>query len=84
MIFHAKFGIWGKYLYVSHTLFILYLEGNDTLFGEKLYSIWKFSSGNTAIHLSYKTGNFEALFKIPKSTTTTKNHFIGTNRFYTD
>ena len=29
-------------------LFILYLEGNDTLFGEKLYFIWKFSSGNTA------------------------------------
>ena len=43
-----KLGIWGKYLYVNHTLFILYLEGNHTLFGEKLYFIWKFSSGNTA------------------------------------
>ena len=36
------------YLYVSHTLFILYLEGNHTLFGEKLYFICKFISGNTA------------------------------------
>ena len=26
---------------------ILYLEGNHTLFGEKLYFIWKVSSGNT-------------------------------------
>ena len=47
MLFHAKMGILGKYLYVSHTLFILYLEGNHTLFGDKLYFIWKFSSGNT-------------------------------------
>ena len=36
MIFHAEIGIQGKYLCVSHTLFILYLEGNHTLFGEKL------------------------------------------------
>ena len=35
----------------SHTLFILYLEGNHTLFGEKLYFIWKFSSGNTGYDL---------------------------------
>ena len=42
-----KIGILSKYLYVSHTLFILYLEGNHTLFGEKLYFIWKISSGNT-------------------------------------
>ena len=47
IIFHAKIDILGKYLYVSHTLFILYLEENHTLFGEKLYFIWKFSSGNT-------------------------------------
>ena len=47
MIFHAKIGILGEYLYVSHTLFILFLEGNHTLFREKLYLIWKFSSGNT-------------------------------------
>ena len=26
---------------------MLYLEGNHTLFGEKLYFIWKFTSGNT-------------------------------------
>ena len=25
IIFHAKISIWGKYLYVSHTLFILYI-----------------------------------------------------------
>ena len=49
MLFHAKMGILGKYLYVSDTLFILYLEGNHTLFGDKLYFIWKFSSGNTGI-----------------------------------
>ena len=49
MIFHAKLGIKGNYLYVSHTLFILYLEGNHTLFGEKLYIIWKFSNGNTGV-----------------------------------
>ena len=48
MIFRAKIGILVKYLYVFHTLFILYLEGNHTLFGEKIYFIWKFSSGNTA------------------------------------
>ena len=47
MIFHAKIGILGEYLYVSHTLFIHYLERNHTLFGEKLYFIWKFSIGNT-------------------------------------
>ena len=47
MLFHAKIGILGKNLYASHTLFILYLEGNHTLFGEKLYFIWKFNSGNT-------------------------------------
>ena len=40
-------GILGKFLYVSDTLFILYLEQNHTLFGDKLYFIWKFSSGNT-------------------------------------
>ena len=39
MIFHAKIGVWGENLYASHTLFILYLEGNHTLFGEKLYFI---------------------------------------------
>ena len=50
MIFHAKICIWGKYLYVNHTLFILYLEKNHTLFGEKLYFIWKFSSGNTGVY----------------------------------
>ena len=38
-------GITGEYLYVSHTLLILYLESNHTLFEEKLYFIWKFSSG---------------------------------------
>ena len=54
MLFHAKMGIWGGYLYVSHTLFILYLEGNHTLFGDKLYFIWKFSSGNTAQVLHVK------------------------------
>ena len=34
--FHAKIGILGKhmYLYVSHTLFILYSEENHTLFGK--------------------------------------------------
>ena len=36
MIFHAKIGALRENLYVSHTLFILYLEGNHTLFGEKL------------------------------------------------
>ena len=31
------------------------------------------------LHVSfYKTGFFEALYKIPKSPTTTNNHFIGT------
>ena len=52
MLFQAKIGILGKFLYVSHTLFILYLEGNHTLFGEKLYFIWKFSSGNTVLGIS--------------------------------
>ena len=47
MIYHAKIEILGKNLYESHTLFILYSEGNHTLFEEKLYFIWKFSSGNT-------------------------------------
>ena len=46
-IFHKKSGILGEYLYVSHTLFILYLESSHTLFGKKLNFIWKFSSGNT-------------------------------------
>ena len=40
------------YIFVNHALFILYLEGNHTLFGEKLYFIWKFSSGNTDIRNS--------------------------------
>ena len=48
MNFHAKIYILGKYLYISHTLLILYIEGNHTFGGEKLYIIWKFSSGNTA------------------------------------
>ena len=47
MLYHAKICILGKNLYVSHTLFVLYLEGNHTLFGEKLYFIWKLSSGNS-------------------------------------
>ena len=47
MFFHAKIGILGKDLYVIHTLFILYFDGNRPLFGEKIYFIWKFSSGNT-------------------------------------
>ena len=39
MIFHAKIGILGEYLYASHTVYfiskeiILYLEKNYTLFG---------------------------------------------------
>ena len=47
MIFHSKICILGEYLYVSHTL-----EGNHNLFGEKLYFIWKFSSGNTGLVVS--------------------------------
>ena len=47
MLFLRKKCILEKYLYVSHTLLILYLEGNHTLFGEKFYFILKFSSGNT-------------------------------------
>ena len=47
MFFHAKIGILGKNLYGNDTLFIFYLDGNHTLFGEKLYFIWKSSSGNT-------------------------------------
>ena len=47
MIFHAKIDVWGENLHVSHTLFILYLKGKHTLFKEKIYFIWKFSSGNT-------------------------------------
>ena len=46
-IFHTIVVFFGECLYVSHTLYILYLESNHTLFGEKLYFIWKFSSGNT-------------------------------------
>ena len=49
MLFDAKIGILGKYLYISHTLFVLYLESNHTLFAEKLYFIWKLSSGNTVV-----------------------------------
>ena len=49
MFFHTKIGILWKSLYGSHTLFMLYLDRNHTLFGEKLYLIWKFSSGNTAM-----------------------------------
>ena len=48
MIFCQKNAIWGEYSYVKHTLFILYLEENHTLFGEKLYFILKFCNGNTA------------------------------------
>ena len=51
MILLAEICILGKYLYVSHILFILYLDGNHTLFAEKFYLIWKFSSGNTVIKL---------------------------------
>ena len=36
MIFRKKKCYLGEYSYVKHTLFILYLEGNHTLFGEKL------------------------------------------------
>ena len=32
MLFYAKIGTWRKNLHVCHTLFILYLEGNYTLF----------------------------------------------------
>ena len=39
----------GKYSYESHTLFILYLIENHTLFGEKFYFIWKFINGNTEL-----------------------------------
>ena len=42
MIFTAK-GILGEYLYISHTLFILYLESNHTLFGK--YTLF----GNLAV-----------------------------------
>ena len=41
MSFHTKIGVLGDNLYVSYTLFILYLEGNHTLFGEKLYFIFE-------------------------------------------
>ena len=40
MLFHKKIGILGKCFYVNHTFFILYLEGNHNLFGEKLYFSW--------------------------------------------
>ena len=33
--FSCKKWYLGEYLYLSHTLFILYLERNHTLFGEK-------------------------------------------------
>ena len=49
MIFCTKIDILEKYLYINHTLFILYLQGNHILFGENLYFIWKFSSGNTEL-----------------------------------
>ena len=39
----------GENLHVWYTLFILYLEGNHTLFKEKIYFILKFSSCNTAL-----------------------------------
>ena len=40
IIFHAKLGILGKYLiHVFHTLFILYFEGNHTIFGENYLSL---------------------------------------------
>ena len=32
-----------------YMLVILYLEGNHTLFGEKIYFIWKFSSGTHCV-----------------------------------
>ena len=55
MIFHAKIDVLGRggweNLHVSHTLSILYLEGKHTLFKEKIYFIWKFSIGNTAIDM---------------------------------
>ena len=57
MLFHAKIGIWGKNLYVSHTLFILYLEGNHTLFGEKLYFIWNLAVAT--LHLPLSTFYFQ-------------------------
>ena len=47
MIFHTKNWVLGKDSYESHTLFIVYLDESHTLFGEKLYFIWKFISGNT-------------------------------------
>ena len=55
IIFHANL-VFGEYLYASHTLFLLYCEGNHTLFGEKLNSIWKFSSGNTETALGWLSG----------------------------
>ena len=69
MTFQAKNCILGKYLYVCHTLFILYLKGNHTLFGEKLYSIWKFSSENTApysrmLYPSFRKGKWQILHVI--------------------
>ena len=51
-----KNGIWGKYFYVNHTFFILYLEGNHTLLGEKLYFIWNLSSGNTGSSSTLNVG----------------------------
>ena len=42
-IFHAKMVLWEN----IYMLIILYSEVNHTLFGEKLYFIWKLRSGNT-------------------------------------
>ena len=55
MLFHAKMGILGNYLYVSHTLFILYLEGNHTLFGDKLYFIGNLAVATLQLDLSGQT-----------------------------
>ena len=42
-------------------------------------SIYRFQATiDFPIHLSYKSGHFEAVYKIPKSSTTKINHFIGT------
>ena len=44
MSFHVNIGALGENSYVSHTLFILYLEGNHILFGEN-YTLF----GNLAV-----------------------------------
>ena len=36
-------------VFICKSYFILYLEENHTLFREKLYFIWQFSSGNTVV-----------------------------------